>query len=115
MALRKTAIKEVINADAEIMWYYLNEEGQTCGLGGLARAAGVNDNVLYDAGSTWIDTANDVLPNMSGGASIFAIRRAINKRFGLTVKQMGLIQRVNDQEPDQVKRRANIVRAVERM
>lgn len=115
MALRKKAIKATINTDAEAQFEYLNEQGETCAIGGLARAAGVNDETLRAARSYFINTGKN---NMRGDeadeyAALARIRRTIARRYGLTNRQQQEIQNANDAINKQEDRRAAIVALVE--
>jgi len=106
MALRKKAIIAAIMNDAEIRYNYINLEGQTCVIGGLARVAGVPDSVLRQAASGNISYGkNDVNnPYNSDAPNVYkaikTIRRAITRRFGLTIREQYVLQKVNDRFKD---------------
>lgn len=113
MALRKTAIKRVIMADAAAMYDYLNDHGETCAIGGLAREAGVEDAVLRVAGSLSIAITLDT--DRRGLQAVRVIRRAISRRFGLTIPQQRQIQQANDESNNQDDRRSYILAIVDAM
>lgn len=118
MALRKKAIRETINADAEARHFYLNSEGKTCAIGGLARVAGVKDATLIAAEGGRIDYGSRSVRRAFGprdgmADALTIIRRAISRRFGLTVKQQVDLQYRNDQYEDVGMRRAAIIAFVD--
>lgn len=110
MALRKRAIIATIEADCEIRARYANDAGETCAIGGLAKAAHVPFTVLLAAGDGNIALRRDRIEGAGERLSALqSIRTAITKRFGLTVAQMTDIQRINDTRSTQWERREAIV------
>lgn len=109
MALRKRALIAAISADAEIRHLYINSQGQTCAIGGLARVAGVSDDDLRTMGGSGIGIKRtsrtfDTLRRVT----VYRVRRIIARRFGLTIAQMESIQAKNDSSFDLTERRERI-------
>lgn len=98
---------EVIQNDAEIRCQYINHEGQTCAIGGLAKAAGL------DLGFLLKHTAAAGTSNGMGilykGRYIGRVRAAIRKHFNLTPEQMWDIQERNDRFKERQDRQQSII------
>lgn len=113
MALRKRAIIAAIEADCEIGGRYANALGETCAIGGLAKAAGVSLTTLRNAGENRIHIkrrkASYALYSEVALDALQTIRTAITKRFGLTVADMISIQYLNDRRIFRDGRREAIV------
>lgn len=114
MALRKRAIIASINADCAIRRRYANEQGETCAIGGLALSAGVPISVLLAAENKRI--ATNVVSVTSGSETtrenlkaLRTIRRAIHRRFGLTIAMLSSMQMRNDMNTNPRDRRTDIL------
>lgn len=97
LAQRDKALVVVAN-DAAIRSYYINLEGQTCAIGGLALSAGAHEVQLRLAGYGKISQFN-----------LRHIRSLIEQEFGLTPDQMGHIQVLNDTIEDRNDRQQAII------
>lgn len=90
-------------ADCEVRGVYLDANGDTCAIGGLALAAGVTIDALNRA---------EGMAVMDGDMEL--IRHAIFVRFGLTSVALMRIQWANDWYEDLDARRVAVLGALEK-
>ena len=76
---------ELINADCTLRCNYLNAQGDTCVIGKMAQAAGIDNSVLSDAGSKGI-----------GHMILASFCLTICNFWGLTTEQLQQMQIIND-------------------
>lgn len=82
---QKVKILKVIKSDCQIRRRYQDEQGQTCAIGGMAKAAGIK---LPPAGSRNNGVGITGLKRMSGN---------LRKHYGLRIFDLMQIQGLNDE------------------
>ena len=81
---QRASVIEILQNDCQITGVFINNQGETCAVGALAKAAGITDDYLhYHAG---------VLDSQK-------LCRAIKEKFGLSRQQLLEIQSTNDSAP----------------
>lgn len=129
MTVNKEKVIEVIMGDAEITHAYINAEGQTCAIGGLAKAAGYElDYELMEGmkapGYAEMDDFSRNLRKLNSKRighifdsddinPVVEMGLLIHKTYGLTASQMRSIQHINDAFSDREERQRAIVEFVE--
>ena len=106
---QKSEAIALLLADCQTRYFYMRLDkeantSETCALGCLAKAAGIPDETLLAACSSYItcqpiDTSAPVEYQ-----ACFDIAKAIWQRFGLTVTEQRTIQIINDEKKDRDKR-----------
>ena len=118
------AVRDVIRRDAQIRHLYIDGQGQTCIIGGLAEAAGVNvEEAVFimeeyeeeDADGNVTGTEEEERDyNSEAIDDVPALHDPIEEFFGLTLWAQGELQDVNDKHEDaDVRRIALLVRVDE--
>lgn len=89
--------RAILASDCAIRHRYINAEGETCAIGALALAAGIEVETLEGWGSTGIGFVEGYAP--------------IKEEFGLDKEELYLIQRANDalSSFDQIERRVAVL------
>ena len=91
-AAQKAEVLKIVSKDCGAAAEYLDENGQTCAVGAIARAAGVTDKQLRRQNN------NKIIRRPM-------LYRPIRERFGLTVEELMKIQNINDLYSDALVRR----------
>lgn len=102
-AEQKRKIIEVISNDAEIQCRYENAEGQTCAIGGLAKAA----NIARPGSDSYNNGSSISHPELAG------MLAALMAHYGLGEYELRRIQTYNDFATDQAVRRMDILSYIE--
>lgn len=98
-ATQRDEIIKLIQEDCLLAEYYIDEYDNTCAIGKLALAVGINKEFLLSKNQKWIGVLSDV----------FA---PIHIKFGLTRENQIHIQNLNDLESTPEKRRQVIIEYV---
>lgn len=103
----KQQLLNIIEADAEIRQRYIDNKGQTCAIGGIGKALGVDMDDFFrqpfNVGWVYKDEYEEVIK----------LRETIMAHFHLTADQVSLIQRVNDSWPNKIVRHQKLRALIE--
>lgn len=112
---------EIIRNDAQIQQVYIDPStGETCAIGGLAKATGFDLGILLQTQSNSAKIGSHLMPHENALLNVRAAQMSnlaehLEHHFGFNVHELTNIQQLNDLHQDRALRQNKIINYIERL